>query len=223
MKKHIVKVLDTFMVTHDVKQIKVDKPAGFSFIPGQATEVSINKEGWKDEGRPFTFTNLPDEDVLEFTIKTYPEHKGVTNELLSLKAGDELILVDIFGEIAYKGKGVFIAGGAGITPFIAIFKQLKKNNELQGNKLIFANKSHKDIIYEDLLNSYLGDSFINILESGDEKEYYHGRISEDFLKNHIDDINGKFYLCGPPPMMNAVLKHLSNLGVKNSQIIQEAM
>lgn len=223
MAKNIVKVLETSFITHDVIQIKVEKPDGFSFTPGQATEVSINKEGWKDEGRPFTFTNLPDEDILEFTIKTYPEHKGVTNELRSLKAGDELILVDIFGEIAYKGKGVFIAGGAGITPFIAVFKQLKKDNELHGNKLIFANKSKKDIIYEDLLNSYLGDSFINILENGDEEEYFHGRISEDFLKKHITDFNAKFYLCGPPPMMDAVLKQLANLGVDESNIIQEAM
>lgn len=223
MIKYIVKVLETSFVTHDVKQIKVEKPGGFTFITGQATEISINKEGWKEEGRPFTFTNLPDEDILEFTIKTYPEHKGVTNELRSLKAGDELILVDIFGEIAYKGKGVFIAGGAGITPFIAIFKQLKKNNELQGNKLIFANKSKKDIIYEDLLDSYLGDSFINILESGNEKEYFHGRISEEFLKNHVTDFNGKFYVCGPPPMMDAVLKQLANLGVDESNIIHEAM
>lgn len=52
---------------------------------------------------------------------------GVTNELLSLKAGDNLIVNDIFGAIHYKGEGTFIAGGAGVTPFISIFRDLKAN------------------------------------------------------------------------------------------------
>jgi predicted ferric reductase len=37
-----------------------------------------------------------------------------------LKHGDELIIRDVWGAIEYKGEGVFIAGGAGVTPFIAI-------------------------------------------------------------------------------------------------------
>ena len=118
----IVKSVDK--VTHDVLSIVTEKPHSFNFIPGQATEVSINKNGWQDEKRPFTFTCLPENDYLEFTIKTYPSHKSVTNELLNLKKNDELTLHDVFGAIAYKGKGVFVAGGAGVTPFICIFRYL---------------------------------------------------------------------------------------------------
>jgi predicted ferric reductase len=39
-----------------------------------------------------------------------------------LKHGDELIIRDVWGAIEYKGEGVFIAGGAGVTPFIAILR-----------------------------------------------------------------------------------------------------
>ena len=137
MKEHIVKIKSIEHVTHDVLQIIIEKPAGFNFTPGQATEIAINKEKWQNEGRPFTFTSLPDDDHLEFTIKTYPERKGVTNELLTLKAGDELILRDIFGAIEYKGEGIFIAGGAGVTPFISIFRNLKSKNETGNNKTHF--------------------------------------------------------------------------------------
>ena len=59
----------------------ISKPEGYTFEPGQATEVAINKEGWKEEKRPFTFTSLPDEEDLQFTIKSYRDHDGVTNEL----------------------------------------------------------------------------------------------------------------------------------------------
>src|SRR5512138_1168187 len=103
-------------ITHDVLQIITAKPDGIEFNPGQAADISINQEGWRDEIRPFTFTCLPRDHFLQFTIKTFPERKSVTNRLLSLKANDELILHGVFGEISYKGEGYFIAGGAGITP-----------------------------------------------------------------------------------------------------------
>jgi len=92
----------------------------YTFIPGQATEISIHKEGWKDERRPFTSPASTNGPSWNFTIKSYHDHDGVTNELSKLKPGDELILRDVWGAIAYKGEGYFIAGGAGITPFIAI-------------------------------------------------------------------------------------------------------
>jgi len=42
MEEHIVKILKTEQVTHDVRRFQVEKPAGYKFIPGQATEVSVN-------------------------------------------------------------------------------------------------------------------------------------------------------------------------------------
>lgn len=222
MKPQVVKIKSIKHVTHDVLQIVTEKPQDLDFTPGQAAEISINKEGWKNEKRPFTFTSLPDSNCLEFTIKTYPTHKGVTNELLSLKENDELILHDVFGAIAYKNEGVFIAGGAGVTPFISIFRYLRSKNNIGGNKLIFANKTKDDIILKDEFNLVLGENFINILSDEEEKGYAHGYITENFLKAHITDFNKNIYLCGPPPMMDAVEKILSNLHIDEKLIIKEA-
>ncbi len=124
MEEHVVKILSIEEVTHDVKCFRVEKPAGYSFIPGQATDVSINVPALKDEKRSFTFTSLSSLNYLEFTIKIYSDHKGITNELGRLKPGAELIIGDVWGDISFKGEGVFIAGGAGITPFISIFRDL---------------------------------------------------------------------------------------------------
>ncbi|MCK7517280.1 MAG: hypothetical protein MZV64_05925 [Ignavibacteriales bacterium] len=49
---------------------------------------------------------------------------------MRLKKDNELILHDVFGAINYKGEGVFIAGGAGVTPFISIFRYLQSKNEI---------------------------------------------------------------------------------------------
>ena len=221
MEKHIVRILNIKQVTHDVKRFRVEKPSGYSFIPGQATEVSVNTPELKNEKRPFTFTCLNKESYLEFTIKIYPSHKGVTNELGKLKTGAELIIRDVWGAISYKGKGVFIAGGAGITPFISIFRDLETKNEVPGNILVFANKTKADIILENEFKKRLGNSFINILSDENRKGYYHGIINETFLKARIGDFNKKFYVCGPPPMMDAVMKQLTNLGVGENSITLE--
>ncbi|HZL12076.1 MAG TPA: flavodoxin reductase [Prolixibacteraceae bacterium] len=221
MENHLVKIKSIKHITPDVLQIVTQKPDNYTFAPGQATEIAINKTGWKDEKRPFTFTSLPIDDFLQFTIKTYPSHKGVTNELLQAKKDDELILHDVFGAIAYQGEGLFIAGGAGVTPFISIFRYLQLKNEIRGNKLIFANKTKEDIILAIEFEEMLGENFINILSEERTADYAYGQIDEEFLKANIAGFNQQFYVCGPPPMMDAVEKQLANLGVAKKAITVE--
>lgn len=221
MESYIVPIRAIDKVTHDVRRIELEKPANYTFTPGQATEVAINKENWKEERRPFTFTCLPEDDYLEFTIKTYPSRNGVTNQLLSLKPGDELILHDVWGAISYKGEGIFIAGGAGVTPFLSIFRWLGSQKKVGRNKLIFANKTKADIIHEEEFKQLLGDSFINVLSDETIAEYEHGYITEDLIKKNVGTANGKFYVCGPPPMMDAVQKMLNNIGVGDDSVVVE--
>ncbi len=221
MEEYIVRILYIEQVTHDVKRFRFEKPSGYSFIPGQATDVSINREDLKNEKRPFTFTCLNSAPYLEFTIKIYSSRNGITNELGKLKVGDELIIRDVWGAISYKGKGVFIAGGAGVTPFISILRDLEDKKEISGNRLIFANKTKADIINEQEFSNFLGKDFINILSDEEAEGYFHGMIDEAFLRSNVEDLNTQYYLCGPPPMMDAVLKHLENLGVGGNSITLE--
>lgn len=219
--EHITKIKSIEFITHDVLHFIVDKPNDLSFKPGQAAELSINKKGWEKEKRPFTFTSLPDEKNLEFIIKTYPSHNGVTNELLTLKPDDEFIFHDVFGAINYQDEGIFIAGGAGITPFISIFKELEKENKVGNNKLIFANKTKEDIILNDYFHMLLKNNFINILSDEEVDGYEKGRITKDLLKQHLNKNTKYFYVCGPVPMIKAVVEQLSLLGIDKQHIIKE--
>ena len=221
MEKYIVKVILVTRATHDVLRIVVEKPASYTFVPGQATEVAINKSGWEEMKRPFTFTSLPDDTHLEMIIKTYASHAGVTNEFLKLKPGDELLIHDVWGAISYEGEGVFIAGGAGITPFLSILRHLKRQNKVSGNRLIFANKTKADIIQEGELKNLLGDAFINILSDEVVPEYEHGFVTERFLKEKLPPSAKKFYICGPPAMIDSVQQSLNNLGVGADSVVVE--
>ena len=145
----------------------------------------------------------------------------MTHALGKLKVGDQLIIRDPLGTIHYTGKGVFIAGGAGITPFIAILRQLKKENKTEGNTLIFANKTEADIILKDELKEILGDNCIFILSQEKKEGYDFGRVDEDYLKSKISDFSQNFYLCGPPPMVISLQKILPKLGAKVENIVFE--
>ncbi len=220
--KHNLNVKSVDYLTHDVLRIVLEKPGNLEYQPGQAVDFAINKDGWQNEIRPFTFTSLPEDEDIEFTIKTYPAHKGVTNELLNLKKGDRILLDEVFGTILYKGEGMFIAGGAGVTPFIAILKNLEKKNELGNNKLLFANKSKQDIILKEHFEKMLGKNFINVLSDDDLAEYEHGFITADIIKKYSDSTTKYYYICGPEPMMDAMEKNLESLGVDKEAIVKEA-
>ncbi len=221
MAEHKVKILAIESVTHNVKSLKVEKPKGYSFIPGQATDVAINKPDFVDQKRSFTFTALNDWDHLEFTIKIYNDHNGVTKEIGKLNVGEELIIDDPWGAINYKGEGTFIAGGAGVTPFIAILRDLKNKNELKSNKLIFANKTSKDIILKNEFERLLGNNFINILSDEKTDQYKFGFITKEFLQSVLNNLDQFFYLCGPDPMIELVEKILGELNADKNSIVKE--
>lgn len=220
MDKFIVKVLHTEYVTHNVKRFVLEKPAGYNFIPGQATDVAINLPGLDTELRPFTFTSLHDAGHLEFIIKIYKGHDGMTERLAGLKPGDELIVHEVFGAINYCGPGVFIAGGAGITPFIAILRRLKLDAQLSGNTLLFANHTADDMILETELKELLGDDCKHILGKPRNPSLPGRRIDRRLLEQHVKP-GAKYYLCGPEPFMDVVIQHLQSLGITTDQIIIE--
>ena len=219
---HTVTITDIKKITHDVNQYTFDKPEGYEFEPGQATEVAIDKDGWRDEKRPFTFTSLNEDPQLQFTIKIYPEHDGVTEQIGKLEEGDAFIIDDSWGTIQYKGPGVFLAGGAGVTPFIAIFRDLYKRNEINGNRLIFSNKTEKDIILEDEFREILGDNFLNTLtDVEDSDEYLTEFIDKGFIEEHIDDFGQNFYVCGPPKFVTDISSYLQEMGADTEGIVFE--
>jgi ferredoxin-NADP reductase len=216
-----VKIIKTEMVTHNVRHYRVEKPAGFRFSPGQATEVSIDKDGWREQKRPFTFTSLNDWDELEFTIKSYRDHPGVTDALWGLWPGDRLLLREVWGTITYKGPGTFVCGGAGVTPFIAILRQLEQDGKLAGNRLIGSYRTEKDIIMRAEFEAMAGLETLWTITDEPRTKLLTERIDLDFLKRHISDFAQNFYLCGPDPLVHDLRQALEKLGANVDMLTWE--
>lgn len=206
-------ILNTHFITHDVKRFVLEKPKDFTYHPGQSAHISINLPGWEDKIRPYTFTSLNDWNYLEFIIKIYDEHHGVSHQLGKLKVGDELLMHDVFGSINFKGPGIFIAGGTGITPFIAIFRALYHSNNLRDVALLYSNKTVEDIILHDELTKMLGPAYKNVFTREGVIGFRERRIDRKFLIENIGNFNFRFYVCGPKSFTEDVCEALVSLGV----------
>jgi len=219
MSEYIVKILNTSYINHQVKRFQLEKPAGYTFKPGEASLLSINHPDWKGVMKHFTITSLNSWDYLEFIVKIYEKHDGMTKAMSKLHAGDEFIVRDAHDGIPFRGNGVFIAGGTGVTPFLAILRQLKADNHLVGNLLICSNMTQEDLILGEELSTLLGENFINVFTREQVIGYVDRRIDMDFLKDAVGDFDQQFYVCGPSEFVRDIGKLLLDLGTGAEAVV----
>ena len=218
---HATTLLMKEFVTHDVLRLILFRPEEFTFDPGQGVDLTIDADGWRDQSRPFTPTSSTMDGVLEFTIKIYPGHAGMTRALAELQPGAALTISDPWGTISYHGPGVFIAGGAGITPFLAIMRHLRDERRLPGHGLIFANKTVADVICEKELRAAFGEQACFLIDRDASPGFEAGFVDKDLLKRRIVDWDQRFYVCGPPPFNDAVMQTLRELGARPEALVFE--
>ncbi|MGD8322090.1 MAG: flavodoxin reductase [Gemmatimonadota bacterium] len=219
--KYKAEILHTAFVTHDVKQFIVSRPEGLAFEPGQGVELALDQTGRRDDGHPFTPTSERDAPVLEFIIKAYPETDGLTVRLHRLRPGDSVRLSEAFGVITDHGPGTFIAGGAGITPFLAILRHMGAE-QLERCRLLFSNDTPADVICEKELRHLLGDRCVLTCTRESAPGYDDRRIDADYLREHIDDMGQTFYVCGPMDFVDDVTRALVEMGADEEKILVEA-
>jgi ferredoxin-NADP reductase len=219
MSINIVSIKEANFVTGNVKRFMIEKPKGYQFVPGQAAEFAINEEGWNEQFRPFTFTSLNAWEHLEILVKIYPEHKGVTAQLARTNAGASLLLKEPFGAIEYKGPGVFIAGGSGITPFLSIFRELKKQGRMGSNKLIYSNYTSHDVINGAELHDMLKENYINHYTREGVIGFRERRLNKDLLIDYIKDFSQRFYVCGSQSFVHDISEMLVQLGAATDGLV----
>lgn len=211
-------------VTPDTYRLVFDKPDGFTFTAGQATDMALLKEGWEAEKRPFTFTSLPDDPHLEFVIKSYPDHDGVTEQIAKMAAGDRVRITEPWGAIADKGHGVFFAGGTGVTPFIPILRARAREGTLAGCTLVLAARTEEELILKSEWDQMHGLETLYVLSDENKAPFDHGRICLEVANEFVagqGEGDHMFYICGPEGMVENVRNNLTYMGVSNDRIVTE--
>lgn len=184
--------------------------------------VAVDSDGWRDQERPFTFTERPEARTLELIVKIYDTHQGVTRRMGTVGKGDHLLLGEAFGTIAYKGPGVFFAGGAGITPFLAILRQLHHQKALKGHTLVWSNRRADDVFLDDELGRMLGRHYLKTFTRESVIGFRDRRIGRDDLVQLIREFDQRFYLCGPEGFVRDLKALLLDLGAAPDSLVFEA-
>jgi ferredoxin-NADP reductase len=217
--EYTARLLMSEFETHDVKRFIVSKPEGLRFEPGQGLGLIIAGDMPRRESHPFTPTSHPDDGVLEFLIKVYPGSDNVTSRLHTLPAGEDLLVSDPFGKITYRGPGVFLAGGAGVTPFISILRDRARKGELAEQMLICSHRTPSDAICERELRHLLGPRCIMTCTRQSGPGYRVGRIDGDLLAALAVDFQRFFYVCGPTDFTKDLRGILLERGVDRQRIV----
>jgi ferredoxin-NADP reductase len=132
-----------------------------------------------------------------------------------------MVLRDVWGTFTYKGPGTFIAGGAGVTPFIAILRDLHHRRKMDGHTLIVSNRTEADIILREEFEAMRGLNIVWTVTDDPQSKLLQDRIDEKFLKAHISDWAQNFYLCGPDDMVKQLRGTLKDLGASVENVTWE--
>jgi predicted ferric reductase len=182
------------------------------------------RNGKVSESHPFTISSSPTRDELSISVKSVGDF---TSTIRNTSTSD-LAYIDkpygVFSFLNYDAKNlVFIAGGIGITPFISMLRYIYDSKLDKNITLIWGNKSFADIAFKDELEKMGSEmpslKVIYIMSGQQDWQGEKGYVDAEKIKKYISDFNvTQFFVCGPPVMMNGVIKALKQLGISKKYI-----
>lgn len=214
--------------TYNVKSFRLEVSSDIDFKAGQFLQVALKTN--PELKRYLSISSSPTEKgYIEFTKKITESEFSKT--LDSLKIGDPVIIKYPFGNFVVKDsytKIAFLSGGIGITPIRSICKYVVDKQSDIDIVLVYANRTINDIAFredfDEMQRQYSKLKVVHMLSQAAEGfKSKVGRINSQMIKEEMPDYaERKFYLCGPPAMVEAMEKILTEeLVVSQENIITE--
>ncbi|MEQ1907816.1 MAG: iron-sulfur cluster-binding domain-containing protein, partial [Vicinamibacterales bacterium] len=223
-------VLAVIQESDDIKTIRLQRPQGFHFKPGQFLPVRIRVDG-KELVRCYSISSSPSsEGFLEISVK----RQGLVSNALHATArpGSILTVKAPNGHFTYPADDdrpiVLIAGGIGITPLISMLRHGVHAEPSRPVTLIYSAHDRRGLAFFDelaLLSSrhpQVRTIFALTKEAPPGPAFYPGRIDRELLHTTVPDIRDAISLmCGPTQMIDAMKALLTDLAVPTDQIRYE--
>ncbi len=210
--------------------------------PGQYASIRIFKDGAWSAPHPFTLASAPNDATLRMTIK---KSGAFTSSIPDIEPGTPIQCTGPYGQfckdIGTSKEVVMIAGGVGITPFLSVLRHFKDTGADNKITLFWANKTPQDAFAAKELEELTQDLKLHVVHAysrvapeaqttapafSDGRpgkiSHEYGRLNKEMFLRHIPSTDASFYLCGPPPMQQAVLEELSSYGVDPGRVDKEA-
>jgi Na+-transporting NADH:ubiquinone oxidoreductase subunit F len=158
----------------------------------------------------------------------------MSSYVFGLKPGDKVTISGPYGEFFAKNtqaEMIFIGGGAGMAPMRShIFDQLRRLHSKRKMTFWYGARSLNEMFYVDDFDTLQkeNENFTwHVALSDPQPEdkwtgltgFIHQVLNNEYLKNHPAPEDCEYYICGPPMMLQAVLKMLDDLGVEPENIL----
>jgi len=192
---------------------------------GQFVLVRYFQKGLWWQEHPFSLSRLPNAQGIRNTVRQLGDF---TNQIPGLKPGTRVLVSGPYGAFtldrARRDKLLYIAGGIGITPIRSMLEAQSLQRQPTDSVLLYANRDSRDIPLKAELDSLATTMPLTIhhVLNEDPHATEKGFVDEEKLCRLVPDLGERdVFLCGPPPMMNAVMHSLTALGVDKKHIHYE--
>ncbi|SEI73807.1 benzoate/toluate 1,2-dioxygenase reductase subunit [Azotobacter beijerinckii] len=189
-----------------------------SFLPGQYVNLKVPGT---DQTRAYSFSSLPHDGEVSFLIRNVPG--GLMSGYLSqqAKAGDAMTLTGPLGSFylrEIRRPLLMLAGGTGLAPFTAMLEKIAASGSEHPVHLIYGVTHDADLVEMDKLEEFAARlpnfSFTACVASPESSYPHKGYVTQHIAPGHLNEGEVDIYLCGPPPMVEAVNTFLREQGIQ---------
>jgi len=223
-------VIEILPRSKNVKSFRFKRPDDFDFKAGQYIIVTINVAE-KKTSKPFSLSSSPtEEDHIEFTKKlTGHEY---SNALDSMSVGDTASISGPYGKMTFEGEYdriVLLSGGIGITPMRSICKYCTDMKLDTDVVMICSDRTEDDMVFWKELQDMMHENrnllvFQTLTRASEGWKGSRERINANIIEDQVPDYRTRrFFVCGPPRMVESMLEMLSQIGVPDENIKKESI
>ncbi|QEO78787.1 benzoate 1,2-dioxygenase electron transfer component BenC [Pseudomonas brassicacearum] len=186
------------------------------FLPGQYVNIEVPGSG---QTRSYSFSSRPGEKHASFLIKHVPG--GLMSGWLErAQEAENVAMTGPLGSFYLREvtrQLLFLAGGTGLAPFLSMLEVLAERAETQPVSLIYGVTRDQDLVMVEALEAFAARlpnfSFVTCVADPGTAHPRQGYVTQHMAPAVLNNGDVDVYLCGPPPMVDAVRRHFKEQGV----------
>ena len=205
--------------------IKGESLTQLAFLPGQYVNLKVPGS---EQTRAYSFSSMPKDGEVSFLIRNVPG--GLMSSFLTslAKAGDSVTLAGPLGSFylrEIKRPLLLLAGGTGLAPFTAMLEKIAAEGSEHPLHLIYGVTHDRDLVEMDRLEAFaklIPNFTYSACVASPESSYpQKGYVTQHIEPKHLNDGEVDIYLCGPPPMVEAVSQFIREQGIQPANFFYE--
>jgi benzoate/toluate 1,2-dioxygenase reductase component len=210
--------IDRLTETTTGVSIALDNRDALGFLPGQYVNIRIPGT---DQSRSYSFSSGPMANEITFLLRNTPFGAMPTYLRERAQVGDQIEIHGPLGSFYLRPIQrplLFLAGGTGLAPFLAMLEKIRDDGGSSHRiHLILGVTNDADLVKVEELEAYAKrlPNFTFTCTVADEASSYpnKGYVTRYIEPAQLNGGDADVYLCGPPPMVDAVRAFLTSHGV----------